>query len=118
MSSDFIHIGGKAPRKGRRAAAGTALLLAGSLFGWTASGFGNEEALVPVVPAVETLEDGTAASYADIVDRVAPAVVTIRSERTVRMTSQALPDHPFFRDFFGDRLPDPRRMPDRREGGM
>jgi Do/DeqQ family serine protease len=118
MSSDFIHIGAKAPRKGRRAAAGTALLLAGSLFGWTASGFGSEDAPVPVIPAVEKLEDGTAASYADIVDRVAPAVVTIRSERTVRMTSQALPDHPFFRDFFGDRLPDPRRMPDRREGGM
>jgi serine protease Do len=35
----------------------------------------------------------------------------------VRMTNQQLPDHPFFREFFGERF-DPRRMPERREGGM
>jgi Do/DeqQ family serine protease len=103
--------------RGRRAAFGTALLLAGSLFGWTASGFGGEDAPVIPAPAVEVMANGAAASYAPVVDRVAPAVVTIRSERMVRMTSQSLPDHPFFREFFGERF-DPRRMPERREGGM
>jgi Do/DeqQ family serine protease len=124
MRSDYLKIGPASTGRGvtgRRAAFGTALLLAGSVFGWTASGLGSEEitAASPAnPPVVERLDDGTAASYADIVDRVAPAVVTIRSERLVRLTSQRVPDHPFLRDFFGDRLPDPRRMPERRQGGM
>jgi Do/DeqQ family serine protease len=124
MRSDDSRIGPPRPRtgSGRRAALGTALLFAGSLLGWTAGGAvaGSEETTIPSsvsTPALERSANGTAASYADIVDRVAPAVVTIRSERMIRMTSQSLPDHPFFREFFGDR-PDPRRMPERREGGM
>jgi Do/DeqQ family serine protease len=120
MNSNDIKIDPRpAPRRapGRRAAFGTALLLAGSLFGWTASGFGNEDAPVAPAPVVEVLANGAPASYAPIVERVAPAVVTIRSERMVRMTGQTLPDHPFFREFFGERF-DPRRMPERREGGM
>ena len=41
-------------------------------------------------------------SYADIVDRVAPAVVTIRSERRVRAPRQfPFFEDPFFRRFFG-----------------
>ena len=36
-------------------------------------------------------------SYADVVARSAPAVITIRSERRVRAPRQ----HPFFHDFFG-----------------
>jgi Do/DeqQ family serine protease len=106
----------------KRAASGTALLLAGSLFGWTASGLGGADVAARSTspaspPVVETLANGAAASYADIVDRVAPAVVTIRSERTVRMTSQSLPDIPFFRDFFGDQFPR-GQAPRFREGGM
>jgi serine protease Do len=43
-------------------------------------------------------------SYADLVARVAPAVVTIRSERVVRAPRQhPFTDDPFFRDFFGQR---------------
>ncbi|HYH86247.1 MAG TPA: DegQ family serine endoprotease [Pyrinomonadaceae bacterium] len=58
-------------------------------------------------------------SYADVVARVAPAVVTIRSERRVRAPQQ----HPFFddpslRDFFGDRAPQPRQRPDARQRGL
>jgi serine protease Do len=42
-------------------------------------------------------------SYADIVDRVAPAVVTIRSARRVRAPQQfPFFDDPFFRQFFGN----------------
>jgi Do/DeqQ family serine protease len=118
MRPDFISIGPMTRRgvTGRRAAYGTALLLAGTLFGWTVSGFGSETPAGPSVPppVVERLENGAPASYAPVVDRVAPAVVTIRSERMVQLTRQTFPDHPFFREFFGDRLP---QIP-RREGGM
>lgn len=51
-------------------------------------------------------------SYADVVSKVSPAVVTIRSTERAR-TSQQYPfmDDPQFREFFGDRLPQqtPRR---------
>ena len=44
-------------------------------------------------------------SYAEVVSHVAPAVVTIRSERRVRAAGQfPFIDDPFFRDFFGDRF--------------
>jgi Do/DeqQ family serine protease len=44
-------------------------------------------------------------SYAEVVNQVAPAVVTIRSERRVRAAEQfPFIDDPFFRDFFGDRF--------------
>lgn len=50
-----------------------------------------------------TTRDGMALSYADVVSRVAPAVVTVRSARRVRAPQQ----HPFFndpllREFFGE----------------
>src|ERR1700759_3851904 len=45
-------------------------------------------------------------SYADVVARVAPAVVTIRAERRVRAPQQhPFFDDPSFRDFFGGRAP-------------
>jgi serine protease Do len=45
-------------------------------------------------------------SYADVVSRVVPAVVTIRADRRVRAPQQfPFAEDPFFRDFFGDRLP-------------
>src|SRR3954454_7510446 len=45
-------------------------------------------------------------SYADMVDRVAPAVVTIRSSRRVRAAQQfPFMDDPFFRQFFGGGTP-------------
>ena len=52
-------------------------------------------------------------SYADLVSRVSPAVVTIRSTERARQ-AQNLPfmDDPAFREFFGDRMPqqNPRRV--------
>jgi Do/DeqQ family serine protease len=45
-------------------------------------------------------------SYADMVDHVAPAVVTIRSARRVRAPQQfPFMDDPFFRQFFGNGAP-------------
>ena len=86
-------------------AAAGALLLTGSIIGWTASDSGFAEAAGAAAasapaPAVERLNADSVASYADIVDRVAPAVVTIRSERSVRRVNQDLPDDPRLREFF------------------
>jgi Do/DeqQ family serine protease len=64
----------------------------------------------PTTPGVATGDAAAAqpvASYADVVSRVAPAVVTIHSERRVRAPRQyPFPHDPFFRHFFG--LPAPR----------
>lgn len=59
---------------------------------------------------------GVQTSYADLVTRVAPAVVTIRSTERVR-TAQQYPfmDDPMFRQFFGDRMPQ-QQTPQRVQG--
>ncbi|HZM98912.1 MAG TPA: DegQ family serine endoprotease [Pyrinomonadaceae bacterium] len=53
-------------------------------------------------------------SYADLVSRVSPAVVTIRSTERARQAQQfPFMDDPSFREFFGDRFPQqqtPRRV--------
>jgi serine protease Do len=49
---------------------------------------------------------GPLISYADMVDHVAPAVVTIRASRRVRAPQQfPFMDDPFFRQFFGGGVP-------------
>src|SRR5207253_10500294 len=55
-------------------------------------------------------------SYADVVSKVAPAVVTIHSQLRVRQPQQfPFTDDPFFQQFFGDRgLPAPQ-VPQHRE---
>src|SRR5579863_1689748 len=54
-------------------------------------------------PAARTLPETVRDSYADVVDRVAPAVVTIRSARRVRAAQQfPFSDDPFFRQLFGN----------------
>jgi Do/DeqQ family serine protease len=56
------------------------------------------------------------ASYADIVAKAAPAVVTIHSTMRVRQPQQyPFMDDPFFRQFFGDRTPQ-QGPPQAREG--
>jgi S1-C subfamily serine protease len=110
--------------RGRRGwgLSGAALLLAGSLAGWTASDtLRTSAATVAPAPvaagaAARTIGAG-GDSYAPLVERIVPAVVTIRSEKRVRAISQDVPDDPLFREFFGDRFPGPR-VPERRQGGL
>jgi len=109
---------------GRGTAAAAALLLTGSIIGWTASSEVGPTAsaapapiAAPAVPAPALPAAGV--SYAGVVDQVTPAVVTIRSERRVRNVSQDIPDE--LREFFGDRFGSGRRgpqMPERRQGGL
>jgi len=57
-------------------------------------------------PGATIPPSGRVDSYADVVDRVAPAVVTIRSSRRVHAPQQfPFMNDPFFRRFFGGRLP-------------
>ena len=57
------------------------------------------------------------ASYADVVSKAAPAVVTIHSQMRVRQPQQyPFMNDPFFREFFGDRAPQP--APERRREGL
>lgn len=56
-------------------------------------------------------------SYADVVSKAAPAVVTIHSQMRVRQPQQfPFGNDPFFREFFGDRVPPP--PPERRREGL
>lgn len=56
-------------------------------------------------------------SYADVVSKAAPAVVTIHSQMRVRQPQQfPFGNDPFFREFFGDRVPAP--APERRREGL
>jgi Do/DeqQ family serine protease len=58
------------------------------------------------MPAGQATVAGPLLSYADVVDRVAPAVVTIRSSQRVRAPQQfPFSDDPFFRQFFGGAVP-------------
>ncbi len=68
----------------------------------------NPPASVPAGPVV---------SYADVVSRVSPAVITIHSELRVRAPQQyPFMDDPMFRQFFGDRVP--QQMPEQRRSGL
>jgi serine protease Do len=104
---------------GRKGAAAGAVLLTGALLGYTAAP--DARATDPAANVVSRTADtvtrtlGPAThSYANVVEAVTPAVVTVRSERRVRQVSQDMPD--FFRDFFGERgIP---RRPQPRAGGL
>jgi len=87
------------------------LAMAVGMLAWAAASSAVASPLPPQNPAVPMQ------SYAPIVDRVAPAVVTIRSERRVRMPQQfPFTDDPFFGQLFGDRFRNsPRQGQDRQQ---
>src|SRR5690242_15114337 len=70
----------------------------------------------PMAAAPATGVAGLQTSYADLVSKVAPAVVTIRSTERARAAQQfPFMDDPMFRQFFGDRMPQ-QQTPQRVEG--
>jgi serine protease Do len=108
MSSVF-----RSPLNMARAAtvAGVLALGAGGAAWWSAPD--SVQAQASAAPAVRS--GPAATSYADAVERVSPAVVTVRVEKRASFAPTAgFPDDPFFRRFFGDRLPTPERMPRQR----
>ena len=87
-----------------------ALLFSVSLFsGVSAQSYTTTGTKPGAVPAAPT-------GYADVVSRVTPAVVTVRSRRSVRGSQNPLLDDPTLREFFGDRLPPNGR--ERRQRGL
>jgi Do/DeqQ family serine protease len=71
-------------------------------------------------PPINNPPPGNAApgiSYADVVSRVSPAVITIHSQMRARAPEQyPFMDDPMFREFFGDRGRVPQQPQQRREG--
>ena len=68
-------------------------------------------------PASTSPSAGPAMSYADVVSKAAPAVVTIHSQMRVRQPQQyPFGNDPFFREFFGDRIP--QQAPEQRREGL
>lgn len=71
----------------------------------------------PINNGPPSTTSGPVVSYADVVSRVSPAVITIHSEMRVRAPQQyPFMDDPMFRQFFGDRLP--QQMPEQRRSGL
>jgi serine protease Do len=108
--------------------AAAALLLTGSLIGWTVSEVGMTSAASPAPSAAATTAAVAAApgtpgaTYAGVVEQIAPTVVTIRSDRRIKNVGQELPDDPRLREFFeqfgfGQRGA-PGQRPERRQGGL
>jgi serine protease Do len=104
--------------RARASLAAGALLVTMFFAGWGAAGTAGTaaSAVVPAPTAVDRPLAPATDSYAAVVERTAPAVVTIRSERRVRSVSHPFADDPRFREFFGRRAPGPQ--PERREGGL
>jgi Do/DeqQ family serine protease len=72
----------------------------------SASNPASTAAVLPPANATTTSAGVVQNSYADVVARVAPAVVTVRSERRARAPQQhPFADDPSLRDFFGGQLP-------------
>ena len=97
---------------------------------WSASGSAADDEAARAQSAAFSSAAGGAAesriigngtdSYAPIVAKVAPAVVTIRSEQRIRQTRQELPflNDPRFRDFFGEGVPEGFGRPQPPRGGL
>jgi serine protease Do len=106
----------------RIVAVAAAAALAASAAVWSVNGPAAAADSVAATPVA--VNDRAAApavdSYAPVVSKVAPAVVTVRSERRIRNTQQQMPfmQDPRFRDFFGDRFGDDLPAPPRRQGGL
>lgn len=72
----------------------------------------NRSSGAPAVNSAPVPDTPPQNSYADVVARVAPAVVTIHANKRVRRPQQfPFLDDPFFRDWFGDRRRDQQQPP-------
>jgi serine protease Do len=103
----------------RRLAVALAVFVA--LIGCSRGGLNSGEVAASPAPAATVAAPAAPAaaqnSYADVVTRVSPAVVTVRAESRRRAPQQhPFMDDPFFRDFFGDRVP--REQTPRRQEGL
>jgi Do/DeqQ family serine protease len=88
---------------------------------WTTSGSAAAEPVPAAAVSVAASDPviGGTTSYAPVVSKVAPAVVTVRSERRARAVQpNPFMQDPRFRDFFGDRFGEGAPGPQPRQGGL
>lgn len=95
------------PVRGNRIAAFIGILLLALSTGGCLDRFTQretpEKSSAPVLPKAPERSDAAVTSYADVVAEVSDAVVTVRSESTVRAPRRfPFSSDPLFRDFFGD----------------
>jgi len=103
--------------------AASALVLTGSLVGWGAHAAATDASGRPVfeapAPAAAQSVSAPHDSYAPLVAKVAPAVVTVRSDKRVRAAQQfPFMQDPMFRQFFGDRIPQGQSAPEARQHAL
>jgi serine protease Do len=92
------------------------VLVIGGVLGWVIpawAGMRNAASVVPVYVSERPAADGPSNSrgFADVVKPVLPAVVNISSSRLVRPQGNQLNpffNNPFFQQFFGGQMPQPR----------
>ena len=108
-----------------RAGAGVAAIALVAFAGFSVGQTQSTSGIVAASPSVSSSSPAPApvpgTSYAGIVNVVAPAVVTVRVEKTASMVPTGmpqLPDDPMFREFFGRRGPDSRPQAPRRQSGL
>ena len=104
MKERFLPAGRLAVRTAIAVAATTVLVTGATRFGMAADPQAASTVKTPIAHAIAGGRD----SYADIVDVVTPAVVTIRTEgrAAITPTQFQMPDDELFRRFFGDRFRD------------
>ena len=104
-----------APNRYRPALAGLLVLALGAGYAGGRVNVGATEIQPPPAPsAVASATLPARQSYSGVVDRVAPAVATIRVEKRATATATNVPEP--FREFFGRQFGD--QAPPRREGGL
>ena len=107
-------------RRAGLAAIVTGVFLTGAAWGGFAAGPADTAAAQTL--ASSTLPAPVAGgrdSYADVVEVVSPAVVTIRVEARPRVSPTRMPQDDLFRRFFGEEFGvDPRRMPSPQRRGL
>jgi Do/DeqQ family serine protease len=105
-------------QRGWAAATAAGLLFgAAASAGWHATRLVADETAPPPAAASRTI-GADVDSYSELVDRVSPAVVTIRAERRSRAPQQyPFAEDPLFRRFFGERGQIPQ-MPQQRQSAL
>ena len=107
-----------------RAGTGAAVIALVAVTGYSVGQTQSQQALVAAAtasasPTAAPIDPRPGASYANVVQNVAPAVVTVRVEKKAQVVPTqmpGLPDDPMFREFFGRRFQAPQQRTPRQAG--
>jgi len=112
MNERFVNLSHRATRAGLALVAAVLLLTGAAWRGVVAQSPSTlAHAAPPVTTPITHAVAGGRDSYADVVQVVAPAVVTIRTEGTSKVSPTEFQGDDFFRRFFGDQFDGSPRQP-------